>query len=314
MPIIVRRRRNEADRQALNAWLRAPGHADALVDFDALVRDPTAPDHLLPAYDVGDHIHPSVAGYQAMANLIPLAFFGKPPSHAAHRPAHRGKTKMRKLFLAAALCLFAAPAAAQMKIAITFDDLPSHARLPPDTSRIEVATKIIAALRDARTPPVYGFVNGPAAGGRSTVGAGAGAVARGRFPARQPHLFAHEFERQHARRLERRHGEGRGRHRAADDGQDWHWLRYPYLAEGETLAKHLAARAFLADGGYRIAAVTMSFDDYLWNDPYARCVARHDAATIATMETAYLAAAEASLAYYHDLSTQLYGHDIPMCS
>ena len=86
---------NEADRQALNAWLRAPGHADALVDFDAALRDPAAPDHLLPAYDVGDHIHPSVAGYQAMADLIPLALFAAPrvAPHAAHRPAHRGKRK-----------------------------------------------------------------------------------------------------------------------------------------------------------------------------------------------------------------------------
>ena len=82
---------NEADRQALNAWLRAPGHADALVDFDAAVRDPAAPDHLLPAYDVGDHIHPSVEGYRVLADMIPLSFFApvKPP--AVHR--HPGKRK-----------------------------------------------------------------------------------------------------------------------------------------------------------------------------------------------------------------------------
>ncbi len=86
---------NEADRQALNAWLRAPGHADALVDLDATMRDPAAPDHLLPVYDVGDHLHPSVAGYQAMADLIPLALFAAPrtAAHAAHRPMHRGKYK-----------------------------------------------------------------------------------------------------------------------------------------------------------------------------------------------------------------------------
>src|SRR3546814_6760163 len=42
---------------------------------------------------------------------------------------------------------------------------------------------------------------------------------------------------------------------------DWHWLRYPYLAEGETPDKWQAARRFLAGHGYRIASVTMSFGE-----------------------------------------------------
>jgi lysophospholipase L1-like esterase len=57
---------SEADRQAVNAWIRAAGHFDAVVDFDAVVRDPQHPDQLLPAYDCGDHLHPSPAGYKAM--------------------------------------------------------------------------------------------------------------------------------------------------------------------------------------------------------------------------------------------------------
>lgn len=66
---------NEADRQAVNAWIRAAGHFDAVIDFDAAVRDPQQPDRLLPAYDCGDHLHPSPAGYRAMANAIPLSLF-----------------------------------------------------------------------------------------------------------------------------------------------------------------------------------------------------------------------------------------------
>jgi lysophospholipase L1-like esterase len=69
---------NEADRHAVNAWIRTPGHFDAVIDFDAALRDPAAPDALLPAYDSGDHLHPNPAGYKAMADAVPLALFVAP--------------------------------------------------------------------------------------------------------------------------------------------------------------------------------------------------------------------------------------------
>jgi lysophospholipase L1-like esterase len=65
---------SEADRQAVNTWIRS-SHFDAVLDFDAVVRDPSHPDQLLPAYDCGDHLHPSPAGYRAIANSIPLTLF-----------------------------------------------------------------------------------------------------------------------------------------------------------------------------------------------------------------------------------------------
>jgi lysophospholipase L1-like esterase len=66
---------SEADRQAVNQWIRAVGHFDAVIDFDSVVADPNHPDRLLPAYDSGDHLHPSPAGYRAMGNAIPLGLF-----------------------------------------------------------------------------------------------------------------------------------------------------------------------------------------------------------------------------------------------
>jgi lysophospholipase L1-like esterase len=63
---------SEADRQAINAWIREVGHFDAVVDFDKLTRDPAHPDHLLPAYDSGDGLHPGPGGYKAMGEAIPL--------------------------------------------------------------------------------------------------------------------------------------------------------------------------------------------------------------------------------------------------
>ncbi len=68
---------SEADRVALNAWIRTPGHFDAVIDFDRAVRDPAAPGHMLPSFDSGDHLHPSPAGYKAMADAIPLALFAR---------------------------------------------------------------------------------------------------------------------------------------------------------------------------------------------------------------------------------------------
>jgi lysophospholipase L1-like esterase len=68
---------NEADREMVNAWIRDPGHFDAVVDFDKVMRDPAHPGNLLPAYDSGDGLHPSPAGYKAMGEAIPLAIFKK---------------------------------------------------------------------------------------------------------------------------------------------------------------------------------------------------------------------------------------------
>lgn len=62
----------EAIRQAVNAWIRAGAGADAVVDFDAALRDPADPLRLLPEADCGDHLHPSDAGYQRMADTVPL--------------------------------------------------------------------------------------------------------------------------------------------------------------------------------------------------------------------------------------------------
>lgn len=67
---------NEADRQAINAWIRAPGHFDAVVDFDRVMRDPARPERLLAAYD-NDGLHPTLAGYKAMADAVPLSLFSR---------------------------------------------------------------------------------------------------------------------------------------------------------------------------------------------------------------------------------------------
>jgi lysophospholipase L1-like esterase len=65
----------EEKRRAVNAALRGPdaGGFDAVLDFDAVVRDPADPERFLPAYDSGDHLHPGDLGYRAMAESIDLS-------------------------------------------------------------------------------------------------------------------------------------------------------------------------------------------------------------------------------------------------
>ncbi len=74
-PVYTPTSENEADRQAVNAWVRTSGAFDAVIDFDTAMRDPAHPDQLRPEYDTGDHLHPNVAGYHAMAEAVPLDLF-----------------------------------------------------------------------------------------------------------------------------------------------------------------------------------------------------------------------------------------------
>ena len=65
----------ESKRQAVNAWIRTSNLHDGVVDFDEAMRDPSDPEpfpSLLPAYDSGDNLHPSAAGYAAMADAVNL--------------------------------------------------------------------------------------------------------------------------------------------------------------------------------------------------------------------------------------------------
>ncbi|EDT03187.1 lipolytic protein G-D-S-L family [Burkholderia ambifaria IOP40-10] len=62
----------EAIRLEVNRWIRGGGGFDGVVDFDAVLRDPARPSVLLRRYDSGDGIHPSDAGYTAMADAVPM--------------------------------------------------------------------------------------------------------------------------------------------------------------------------------------------------------------------------------------------------
>jgi lysophospholipase L1-like esterase len=65
----------ERVRLMANAWIRTSLQFDAVIDFDAVMQDPTNPGRLKIDFDSGDHLHPNPAGYQHMGDSIDLSLF-----------------------------------------------------------------------------------------------------------------------------------------------------------------------------------------------------------------------------------------------
>jgi lysophospholipase L1-like esterase len=65
----------EAARARINEWIRHGGGFDAVIDFDAALRDPANPSRLRGDADGGDHLHPNENGYRLMADAIDLKLF-----------------------------------------------------------------------------------------------------------------------------------------------------------------------------------------------------------------------------------------------
>ena len=204
----------------------------------------------------------------------------------------------------------AAGAGAQ-QIAFTFDDLPAHGPLPPGETRIEVANQVIAALKRAHVPPTYGFINGVAVEQHPETVAVLAAWRAAGNPLGN-HTWSHMNLNQHSlEQFEQDTEKNEPLLELQMRGEDWHWFRFPFLAEGDTAVKKMGFRAYLAEHGYRIAGVTASFADYEWNEPYARCSEKGDAKGIRWLEKSYLAAAAEDIGYRKAMSEQLYGRQIP---
>ncbi len=227
--------------------------------------------------------------------------------NTSRTPIYCGQRLLVSAFILAAIPI----SARAQQIAFTWDDLPSHSALPPGETRVEIGRKIISAMKDAHMPPAYGFVN---------------SIRTEEEPLSTPmlkewrdaglplgnHTWSHmNLNQRSLADWETDVLKNEPLLQSYMGNADWHWIRFPYLAEGDTAEKRDAARKFLAEHGYKIAAVTMSFADYMYNEPYARCVAKNDADGIAQLEKSYLDAADAYLSYSRAMSKSLYGRDIP---
>ena len=208
------------------------------------------------------------------------------------------------------LLLWTAPSVSQ-QVAFTFDDLPAHGDLPAGQTRLEIAESILRALHDQHMPEVYGFVNAA----KLEKSPDDIAVLKAWRAAGNPlgnHAYSHpSLNEVTAEEFEADITKNELVLSKLMMGQDWHWFRYPFLWEGDTLEKRHAVRDYLKQSGYQIAQVSMDFEDYLWNAPYARCVAKQDSQAIEGLRSSYLATADPYITVFREVTHTLYGRDIP---
>jgi peptidoglycan-N-acetylglucosamine deacetylase len=207
------------------------------------------------------------------------------------------------------LLLFCGVGAAQ-KVAITFDDLPLNGDLPAGVTRLEIARDTLTVLKKRHVPAAYGFVNA-----RKLEGDPDAAEALKLWAAAEPvgnHTYAHmDLNENPAEAFEREIEQNElALELVAAKDANWHWLRYPFLREGDTVEKRRAVRAYLQTHHYRVAQVTLDWEDYLWNSAYARCEAKKDAASMAWLRSSYLNIASQYLDLGREMAKLVYGHDI----
>lgn len=212
--------------------------------------------------------------------------------------------------LLVAALLAASSAVRAQEVAITFDDLPNHGPLPSGETREDVARKILAAFKAAKVPEVYGFINA----GKMQDHPDDIEVLNLWRAASEPlgnHTFEHmSLNNNTLAAFEENIAKDEPTLQSLMGKKDWHWFRYPYLDEGDSLEKRRGARAYLQDHHYRIAQVTLDFQDYAWNPAYARCLEKHDDKTIAWLRESYLNTATEYMKLGRQLSQQLFHRDI----
>ena len=214
----------------------------------------------------------------------------------------------------AAACLFLAvwlPVWARAEtLAPTFDDLPLNGEIRPGTTRVGIVRDVLAILESRKVPPVYGFVNAKRMED-SQDGADAlrAWIAGGQLVGN--HSYSHtDLTEVRADRFLEDVERNQPVLELLGPAQDWRWFRYPYLHEGDTLAKRDAVRAGLERRHYQIAQVTIDWEDYLWNSPFARCSAQHDEKSLAWLHSSYLSFASQYIDGNRQMAVNVFGHPI----
>src|SRR6188768_2690923 len=142
----------------------------------------------------------------------------------------------------------------RLKVALTFDDLPLNGTKPASRSEEQIARDTVAVLKKHRIPPSFGFINARGLE-RSPDGARALQVWIGSGNPLGNHTYSHlDLTKNSAEDFEKeilRNEPVLELLTPPKAKSDWHWLRYPYLHEGDTLEKRRAVREFLRANNYQ---------------------------------------------------------------
>jgi peptidoglycan-N-acetylglucosamine deacetylase len=199
-----------------------------------------------------------------------------------------------------------------IEVAITVDDLPIHGPSYAGIDRRAIGQQLLEVFAKHQVGPVYGFVNGKKVDDDPATRA----ILEDWVAAGHPlgnHTWSHISLNEadvpaYLADLEK--GEAILESLAPLPGP-WKIYRYPYLFEGDTLEKRDAVRAYLAEHGYQIAPVTIDGNDWAFNPPYARCLDKHDAATLATLRERFVQNHLDELNYIQDILEALEQRPVP---
>lgn len=200
--------------------------------------------------------------------------------------------------------------ASSMELAITVDDLPANGNIPTQTTRMEIAQKILSVFNKHHITGVYGLING------NTINDTPNGFAILQEWIKEDHVLGnHTFHHLDLAKTESaeyitdiQKNEPILNQLMTD--KDYYYFRYPFLSEGNTQDKRDAVRNYLFKNNYKIAPVTVDFFEYEWNDPYVRCLKKHDKKSIKWLKKTYLEQANNALIISHALSKMLFNRDI----
>ncbi len=196
-------------------------------------------------------------------------------------------------------------------VALTFDDLSAAGALPPGETRARIAATLASELRANHLKGVYGFVNADSLQND----ADAQQALRIWLAARMnigSHTWSHpSLNDLTAQAYEENIALNEPALASYGKRHNWHWFRYPFLEEGDTLAKREAVRSWLREHHYRIAQVTLNFEDYAWNDAYDRCLVKLDNADIDWLKQSYLQNAAEFIRLDREEERIAFGREIP---